>query len=291
MEDETTSFSGESVASAFARVDFTQEEAASGPVQALATTPADEEPAANDQDLAEDDGAEDVEQPEGDRAFNPEGPGNIKAALKQAREEAKALKDANAQTAARLAALENERAQERAAILQRQQAAQRQQVLEELHPDDVPAYIEQERQREAQTLHQQAQWNRLADSATALRRALPEGEFDTQLGKLTAAFGLDFVNAWAVNQAHPAIAVLDVAKSFYTQADITAAEERGRKAALEALPNHPNRKQSAAPRLANIPTNARTRDADPQERLSQRLKSGNDVEGTARAMFSQAFTG
>lgn len=282
--------SSSEITDAFAGADFGQEDPESTPP---ATPPADEEPAAEDEeDIEEGDDAPDEEPArEGDKPFNPEGPGNVKAALKQSRDEAKALKDTLAQTNARLAALENERQQQQLAYQQRQQAAQRQQVLEELHPDDVPAYLEQERQRDAQTLQQQAQWTRLADSAAATRRALPEGEFDAQLGKLTQVFGLDLVNQWAMRQEHPALAVYDAAKGFFTQSDLDAAKEAGRQEALQALPDRTQRKPASAPRLANLPAAGRTQDVAPVDRLTKRLSKGGDVSEVVSGLFAEAFKG
>lgn len=286
MDDENTSFSPADIAGAFAGADFgtpaeTVVEEEAPDLTDDAPTQEDEESSADDDQAGEDED-EAAPEPEDD------GPGNRKAALKAEREKNKALKAESADLQRRLQAIENERAQERHQRHQQEAKAHREAILDQMHPDDIPAYLEQESQQQAQALQRQTQeraaWQRLSDSADAARAALGP-EFDTQLSKLTSVFGNDLVNYWAMGQEKPALAVFNAAKGLYTQADIDAAKEEGRKAALEGLPGRPLRKQPSAPSLRNIPSSGRATDVSQEQRLSKQLAKGDDTETAVRGLF------
>lgn len=274
-EPESFDLSASDISEAFEEANYSLD-ASPAPV----TPPADEESAADPTPA--------------DPAFNPEGPGNLKAALKAEREQVKALKAQFDVTNSRLAAIEGERQQAQQAQQQAQQRQLMQQNLEMMDPADVPAYVEavqrqQQQQLQAATQQQQA-WARVKDSEEAARLSLPD--YDAQIDKLTGLFGLQAVADWARQQpGSPAIAAYTKGQSIFTQADLDAAEARGRATALEAGQPRGLRKQPSAPRLANIPSAGTPTPANPGERYAKQLAKGGDVTGTIGDMFKQALGG
>lgn len=290
-ETEPDFFTDDAVTEAFAEAiaEMRPEEGARD-LAKTATAPTDEESEADD---TEEEDGEEIDAPDAQPAHNPDGPGNIKAALRESRDAAKAIKAQLDATNARLAAYEAERAQQQAALQQQQQAARIQQAVEDMHPEDIPAYLEQVTRQQQEQMQRQAReqqaWSRLADSEQAARLSLPD--YDAQIDKLTSLFDAGMVAAWAQQQqGSPAIAAYTKAKGIFTQSDLDAAREAGRAEALESLPARRRAPQSA-PRLADIPAAGRAKDSTPVERLSKRLDKGGDVSGVVDGLFRQAFGG
>jgi len=266
------------------------------------TPPADEEPATDEH---EDTTADEVGEDEGDdaaeaaaqpQAHNPEGPGNVKAALRQVRDENKGLKAQLAELTSWKAGLE---AQQQQALYQQQQAQQNAAiaaVIEEMDPADVPAYLERVQQQQHQALQQQftqdARMSLARQSETLVKTTYQD--YDAQVEKLSAAFGpagKQIIGAWGLQQENPALAVYQVAKSFYTQADIEAAKEEGRREGAETFAaNQPARKQQSAPRLANLPPAGPTKDAPTKlQRAEKRLNGGGNTAAAIQDMFAAAL--
>lgn len=267
-----------------------------------ATTQADEESAATDDQDDEGQGEQDGDDAEGEaeaspegKARNPEGPGNVKAALRQARDEAKTLKAQVAELSTWKQAQETERARQVAEYQEQQRQTAIQQRLEELDPEDHPAFLAQVQKQETDRIqaeaHRRQAWTTLAQGEALVRTV--HTDYDDQIDKLAGLFGEGghgIVAQWALGQPNGALAAYQAAKGLYTQSDIDAATTAGRQAALDEIAGRTNaRKPSAQPRVGAIAPVAKVPDRDPAGRFSKQLGSGNDVSGAIEGMFAQAF--
>lgn len=305
MDDTTTSTAPD--LGAFAGMDFgfgAPAAADDEPGDDGATTQADEESAATDDQDDEGQGEQDGDDAEGEaeaspesKAHNPEGPGNVKAALREVRGENKTLKAQLAELSAWKATQEAERAQQVAEYQQQQRLAFVQQQVEDMDPADVPAYLAQVQQQETARLQADAQerlsWSNLAQGEELLRDV--HEDYDTQIDKLTGLFGpagRSLVAQWARSQPKGALAAYQAAKGLYTQSDIDAAKAAGRQAALDEIAGRSTaRKQSAQPRLGAIAPVAKVPDRDPAGRFSKQLSTGNDASSAIGSMFAQVLGG
>lgn len=266
------------------------------PAAVPATPPADEEPAADDTDDEADDTDDDDEAEAPAPAPNPDGPGNIKAALKQARDEVKALKAQTAEMSRWKADLEARQQEDSRQQQQAQENAAIAAVIEEMDPADVPAYLERVQQQQAREFQQQvnenARWSLARQSESLVKTTYKD--YDTQTAKLTAAFGeagKQLISQWGLQQENPALAVYQLAKSFYTQSDIDAAKEEGRQeGAANFAAQQPARKQQSAPRLANLSPAGPTKDAPTKyQRAEKRLGSGGNPVRAIEDMFAASL--
>jgi len=201
------------------------------------------------------------------------GPGDLKVALKESRAEMAAVK-------AQLAAFQSQQQQQQA----REQAAAQQQRLaqdlSQLHPDDIPAYLQAQEQQRQQAFQQQAQQQQahtsLKLSEEYARAAFPD--YDAQVDKLLTKVGAPIAH-WASTQPNPAMAVYELAKSFHTDADLEAAKAQAAQEAIAKFTGQQSRNPAPqAQRLGSLPSAARPDSA--QTAVQQARKALSAPVGT-----------
>lgn len=214
------------------------------------TPPADEEPAGEDEE--EGDG---VALP--DAAAQPQqnkGPGDLRVALKQERQERQALQ-------AQVNQFLTQQAQQQQAQQQAAYQARLQQDLEQMDPADVPAYLEARNQQQAQQFQQQARQQQarqvLANFEDMARSTLPD--YDEQITKLTKTpIGQSIAN-WALEQPNPgqaAKSLYELAKGLRTEAEFNSAVEDAvteRIAAWQGRTTKSAKTPAPTPRLGALP--------------------------------------
>lgn len=202
------------------------------------------------------------------KEWNPEGPGDRRVALKHAREALSIAKQAEerarqeAETLrAQLAAIENAK----------REAAERERLqleVDQMDPDDVPAYLESLRKQDAEqiasTYEQRLLQERAAHSVELMRETF--SDFDAQLAKLQS----DPTVNWAYfdQQPNPAKAAYDYAKSRPSQEEIEAQlEERLQARLAEVLPKTQPQAPRAPRGVNSIPASA-TAAATPRDPIN-----------------------
>lgn len=218
------------------------EEGATGATAPTPTPPADPQPTTQ-----QDDGKE----------WNEDGPGKPRVALKHAREalgiakaDAERARQEAAQFRAQLEAIENAKRQ-----AEQHQALQLD--LENLDPEDVPAYLDALRQQDAQRVHSEYQQRLAVERASHSVELMREtfSDFDQQIAKLHADPSVNW--AYFDQQPNPAKAAYDYAKTRLTPDEIQARIEAEKQAWLAEIAPRTTTQPPRAPRgLSSIPAAA-----------------------------------
>lgn len=188
--------------------------------------------------------------------WNPEGPGNVREALRQAREEARAAREQAEQVQAYLAQLQ--------AQAQPQEAAPE---IDPLDPDAHAFYTQQLEAIQSQTAQQMSQM-RLEMAETFARQSLPD--YDAVVGRLKDYAGVLNVNA-ILQSPNPALAAYQFAKQLGPNPqDIEAQVNAQVEARLKALAPQLTAQQPQAPKtLSNIPAAATNADGPDLSNLTK----------------------
>lgn len=205
-----------------------------------ATTPAGEEPAADDtEDQEATDDQQEGEKPEG---WKEEGPGDIKEALRQARERERAIEARNQELAQRLQALEAQQQEAKAQADQAAIEAEYARLHEEEGPEAAAEFAQRVNNHRANEAQKQAEQQRAAErfelSATYAAKTFPD--YADRVGLLYGKLGADVVDALAMQHGgtDPAGWAYQFAKAnFPTTGDLDAmldARDAQRKADLQA---------------------------------------------------------
>jgi len=220
-----------------------------------------------------------LEQPEQNNAdnWNPDGPGDIREALRQEREQLRLYREQME--------LQQQQLQQYQAWYQQQQqlAAQEQQrqYLEELadDPDQLQAYLQQQQHAAWQQAQQQQTTYKLQMAAELARQSIPD--FDQQLGKIYNLLGPDIVDAMAAQQSNPALWAYQFAKNFSaTPEEINSRVEAEVQKRLAEIAPRAQVKQSTNSRgIGHLPASGRNTDPTPESDLFKALNFGVNNSG------------
>lgn len=204
-----------------------------------ATTPAGEEPAA---EAIEGEATTDQQEGAKPEGWNEEGPGDIKRALQEAREQARIAQAERQDYADRLAALEATQQQAKVQADHAAQEAEYARLYEDVGPEAAADYAQRVNEHRAQVAQQQMEQERAAErfqlSATFAAQAYPD--YQERIGLLYGKLGPEVVDALAAQHGgtNPAGWAYNFAKAnFTTTADLDAmldARDAQRKADLQA---------------------------------------------------------
>jgi len=204
--------------------------------------------------------------------WNPDGPGDIREALRQEREQLRLYRE-------QMELQQQQLNQYQAWYQQQQQLAaqeQQRQYLEELayDPDQLQAYLQQQQQAAWQQAQQQQMTYKLQMAADLARQSLPD--FDQQLGKIYNLLGPDVVDSMAAQQANPALWAYQFAKNFSASPDeINARVEAEVQRRLSEIAPRAHVKQSTNSRgIGHLPASGRNIDPSPEGDLMKALNFG-----------------
>lgn len=253
----------------YAQLEASEAEEAPAEASVEETTPVSEEL------TSEQPAAEPVAEQQAD--WNPDGPGDLREALRQEREQLRYFREQ--------AELQQQQlAQYQAWYQQQQQLAaqeQQRQYLEELadDPDQLQAYLHQQQQMAWQQAQQQQVEYKLSMAAEMARATIPD--FDQQLSKVYGLLGEEVVDAMAAKQANPALWVYQFAKNFSATPDeINARVEAEVQKRLAQIAPRANVKQSTNSRgIGHLPASGKSIDAGPEADLFKALNFGVNNSG------------
>lgn len=231
-------------------------------------TPAGEEPAPEPEQPAQ-------AQQEGD--WNPDGPGDLREALRQEREQLRYFREQME--------LQQQQLQQYQSWYQQQQqlAAQEQQrqYLEELSydPEQLQAYLQQQQQAAWQQAQQSQTVYKLQMAADLARQTIPD--FDQQLNKIYDLLGAEVVDSMASQQANPALWAYQFAKNFsMTPDEINARVEAEVQKRLAQIAPRAQVKQSTNSRgIGHLPASGQNYDPSPESDLFKALNFGVNNNG------------
>ena len=241
------------------------------PEQPTEPTPAGEEP------VSEPEQPQEAEQPEQSGDWNPDGPGDLREALRQEREQLRYFREQME--------LQQQQLQQYQAWYQQQQelAAQEQQrqYLEQLadDPEQLQVYLQQQQQAAWQQAQQSQTVYKLKMAADLARQTLPD--FDQQLNKIYDLLGHEVVDSMAAQQANPALWAYQFAKNFSATPDeINARVEAEVQKRLAQIAPRAQVKQSTNSRgIGHLPASGQNYDPSPESDLFKALNFGVNNNG------------
>lgn len=210
---------------------------------------------------------EQVPEPEATQAqdpnWNPEGPGNIRAALKESRQETRQLRE-------QLNALQ----QQMQLQAQQQQQAQVLAQFEQLSlddPDQAQAYLQQYQANLAAQAEQQVAQTRLQMSEEIARASMKPGEYDAQIAKFIQVFGEEGIQ-WAARQTNPAQAALSRLSTVYTKDDVeTLVQNRIAEELAKLAPRLQAQDPKALRTIGNLPKAAVESETPQDKRIANAM--------------------
>ena len=215
--------------------------------------------------------------------WNPEGPGDIREALRQEREQLRLYRE-------QVELQQQQLGQYQAWYQQQQQLAaqeQQRQYLEQLadDPEELQAYLQQQQQATWQQAQQQQIEYRVQMAADLARQTIPD--FEQQIHKIYNLLGHEVVDAMAAQQPNPALWAYQFAKNFSATPDeINARVEAEVQKRLAQIAPRAQVKQSTNSRgIGHLPASGRNVDAAPEADLFKALNFGVNNNG-----FDQAYS-
>lgn len=209
--------------------------------------------------------------------WNPEGPGDMREALRQEREQLRLYREQmqmQQQQLEQYQAWYNQQQEQAAAEQQRQ-------YLEELadDPEQLQAYLQQQQQAAWQQAQQSQYEQKLVMSADLARATIPD--FETQLNKLYSLLGPEAVDRMAMQQANPAMWAYQFAKNFaVTPDEVNARVEVEVQRRLAEIAPRAQVKQSTNSRgIGYLPASGKSVDAGPEADLFKALNFGVNNNG------------
>jgi hypothetical protein len=221
--------------------------------------------------------AEQQVEAEPDQEWNPDGPGNIREALRQEREQIRIYRE---QMLMQQQQLEQYQAWHRQQ--QEQAEAERQrQYLEELadDPEQLQQYLHGQQQAAWQQAQQHQQVQRVQMAAEFARQAIPD--FDAQLSKIYNLLGHQVVDQMAMQQENPALWAYQFAKNFATSPDEVNArvEAEVQRRLAEIAPRAQIKSSTNSRGIGHLPASGKAIDAGPEADLFKALNFGVNNTG------------
>lgn len=221
--------------------------------------------------------AEEQVQAEPQQDWNPDGPGDMREALRQEREQLRLYRE---QMLMQQQQLEQYQAWYRQQ--QEQAEAERQrQYLEELadDPEQLQQYLHGQQQAAWQQAQQQQQIQRVQMAAEFARQAIPD--FDAQLNKIYSLLGHEVVDSMAMQQENPALWAYQFAKNFATTPDEVNArvEAEVQRRLAEIAPRAQVKSSTNSRGIGHLPASGKTVDAGPEADLFKALNFGVNNTG------------
>lgn len=216
-------------------------------------------------------------QAEPQQDWNPDGPGDLREALRQEREQLRYFREQ--------AELQQQQLAQYQAWYQQQQEAvaaqQQREYLEELayDPEQLQAYLQQQQQVAFQQASQQQAEYKVKMAADLARQTIPD--FEQQIGKLYNLLGAEVVDSMAMNQPNPALWAYEFAKNFSSTPDeINARVEAEVQKRLAQIAPRAQVKQSTNSRgIGHLPASGRNSDPAPESDLFKALNFGPGNNG------------
>ena len=231
------------------------------------------------EELASDVTFEDEEQVQAEpqQEWNPDGPGDIREALRQEREQLRLYREQMQMQQQQLEQYQSWYRQQ-----QEQAEAERQrQYLEELadDPEQLQQYLQTQQQATWQQAQQQQQIERVQMAAEFARQAIPD--FDAQLSKIYSLLGHEVVDSMAIQQDNPALWAYQFAKNFSTTPDEVNArvEAEVQRRLAEIAPRAQVKTSTNSRGIGHLPSSGKTIDAGPEADLFKALNFGVNNTG------------
>lgn len=234
-------------------------------------SPVGEEPAPVEEPVQE------TQEAETNQEWNPEGPGDMREALRQEREQFRLYRE-------QVQLQQQQLEQYQAWYRQQQEAAaaeQQRQYLEELadDPEQLQAYLQQQQQAAWQQAQQSQYEQKLIMSADLARATIPD--FEQQLDKLYSLLGGETVDRMAMQQDNPAMWAYQFAKNFaVTPDEVNARVEQEVQRRLAEIAPRAQVKQSTSSRgIGHLPASGKAIDSGPEADLFKALNFGVNNNG------------
>lgn len=234
-------------------------------------SPVGEEPAPVEEPVQE------TQEAETNQEWNPEGPGDMREALRQEREQLRLYRE-------QMQMQQQQLEQYQAWYRQQQEAAaaeQQRQYLEELadDPEQLQAYLQQQQQAAWQQAQQSQYEQKLIMSADLARATIPD--FEQQLDKLYSLLGGETVDRMAMQQDNPAMWAYQFAKNFaVTPDEVNARVEQEVQRRLAEIAPRAQVKQSTSSRgIGHLPASGKAIDSGPEADLFKALNFGVNNNG------------
>lgn len=234
-------------------------------------SPVGEEPAPVEEPVQE------TQEAETNQEWNPEGPGDMREALRQEREQLRLYRE-------QMQMQQQQLEQYQAWYRQQQEAAaaeQQRQYLEELadDPEQLQAYLQQQQQAAWQQAQQSQYEQKLIMSADLARATIPD--FEQQLNKLYSLLGPEAVDRMAMQQDNPAMWAYQFAKNFaVTPDEVNARVEQEVQRRLAEIAPRAQVKQSTSSRgIGHLPASGKAIDSGPEADLFKALNFGVNNNG------------
>lgn len=247
------------------------------PTEEAEQAPVGEEPAFAEPEADFDLGQQDLDQEAPQKEWNPEGPGDLREAVRQEREQLRLVRE-------QMQMQQQQLEQYQAWYQQQQQQAEaerQRQYLEELadDPEQLQQYLQQQQQAAWQQAQHHQQTQRVQMAAEFARQAIPD--FEVQVNKLYSLLGHETVDAMAMQQENPALWAYQFAKNFATSPDeVNARVEAEVQRRLAEIAPRAQVKQSTNSRgIGHLPASGKTVDAGPEADLFKALNFGVNNNG------------
>lgn len=238
-------------------------------------TPAGEEPATEQ--------AEPEAQAPEQENWNPDGPGDLREALRQEREQLRLYRE-------QMELQQQQLNQYQAWYQQQQQLAEQEkqrQYLEELayDPDQLQAYLQQQQQQAWQQAQQQQMTYKVQMASSLARQTIPD--FDQQINKLYDLLGAQVVDSMAMQQENPALWAYQFAKNFSSSPEEinSRVEAEVQKRLAEIAPRAQVKQSTNSRGIGHLPASGRNTDPTPESDLFKALNFGVNNNG-----FDQAYS-
>jgi hypothetical protein len=221
--------------------------------------------------------AEEQVQAEPQQDWNPDGPGDIREALRQEREQLRLYRE-------QMLMQQQQLEQYQAWYKQQQEQAEaerQRQYLEELadDPEQLQQYLHGQQQAAWQQAQQQQQVQRVQMAAEFARQAIPD--FDAQLNKIYSLLGHEVVDSMAMQQENPALWAYQFAKNFATTPDEVNArvEAEVQRRLAEIAPRAQVKTSTNSRGIGHLPASGKPVDAGPEADLFKALNFGVNNTG------------
>lgn len=221
--------------------------------------------------------AEEQVQAEPQQDWNPDGPGDIREALRQEREQLRLYRE-------QMLMQQQQLEQYQAWYKQQQEQAEaerQRQYLEELadDPEQLQQYLQGQQQAAWQQAQQYQQVQRVQMAAEFARQAIPD--FDFQLNKIYSLLGHEVVDQMAMQQENPALWAYQFAKNFATTPDEVNArvEAEVQRRLAEIAPRAQVKTSTNSRGIGHLPASGKTVDAGPEADLFKALNFGVNNTG------------
>lgn len=216
-------------------------------------------------------------EPESEENWNPDGPGDIREALRQEREQLRIYRE-------QMQMQQQQLDQYQAWYRQQQEQAEaerQRQYLEELadDPEQLQQYLHGQQQAAWQQAQQQQQVQRVQMAAEFARQAIPD--FDVQLSKIYGLLGHEVVDQMAMQQENPALWAYQFAKNFATSPDEVNArvEAEVQRRLAEIAPRAQVKSSTNSRGIGHLPASGKPVDAGPEADLFKALNFGVNNTG------------